>query len=146
MRCKGVQKRITAFHDGVLPPPEAGEVAQHLASCAECASELEALKKTIALLGSWEVTAGTRCPSASEVAGRALAGPASVARPDRRFSLRLWVVAGLAGAILGFITGVFLEGRAIRPAAKTPEPALADLHPLPIDLSLFEAIGPKEER
>ena len=40
--CRNTQ-RISAWHDGELPPPEAQELAQHVAECPACRHELDSL-------------------------------------------------------------------------------------------------------
>lgn len=40
MNCSEVKERLSAYHDGELPPEEAAQVAAHLADCSSCAEEL----------------------------------------------------------------------------------------------------------
>lgn len=43
---------LARYHDDELPPPERTVVAQHLATCADCRAELEALRDLSAALAS----------------------------------------------------------------------------------------------
>lgn len=45
MNCSDVQQRLSAYHDGELPPAEATQVASHLAGCASCAEELASFEQ-----------------------------------------------------------------------------------------------------
>jgi anti-sigma factor RsiW len=103
MDCRESRERLTAFHDGELPPAEAETMAQHVASCPACASELDDLRGTVALLDAWELEPGPPLSTPEETAERALADRLRVARPDAAFPLRLWITAGVAGAVIGFL-------------------------------------------
>jgi anti-sigma factor RsiW len=50
MSCVVTRERLSAYVDGELPPEQAGEVAGHLASCAECAYEYEGILDTVSRL------------------------------------------------------------------------------------------------
>jgi len=50
MTCDEVRERLSAFLDEALAPEERRRVEAHLASCADCARELERLRQTVALL------------------------------------------------------------------------------------------------
>src|SRR5689334_11844572 len=45
MSCRYTQKSLSAFVDRALPPVERDEVAQHLASCRECAAHSRELEE-----------------------------------------------------------------------------------------------------
>lgn len=47
MSCEATRERLSAYVDGELPPGEAAETAEHLASCAACAREYEAVLQTV---------------------------------------------------------------------------------------------------
>ncbi|MGA2265481.1 MAG: zf-HC2 domain-containing protein [Phycisphaerae bacterium] len=44
--------RVSAYHDGEMPPAERAEFRQHLSQCVSCAAELERLERLTALLSS----------------------------------------------------------------------------------------------
>ncbi len=44
MACGKDIQRISAYHDGELPPPEAEELAEHIRHCSACRQELERLQ------------------------------------------------------------------------------------------------------
>ena len=144
MDCERIRERITAHLDGALAPEDAETVSAHLADCPDCAAEAEALKATADLLGAWDLPLETDAAAAADLADRVLA--AAAARPDRRFSLRLWVAAGMAGAVLGFLTTLFLEAGRPDPEPAPPELAVEDLRLLPLDLTLLGGLEPGEEK
>ncbi len=45
MNCSEVQSRLSAHHDGELPPDEAAHVAAHVADCSSCAAELASFER-----------------------------------------------------------------------------------------------------
>ena len=145
MACGSIRERLTALHDGELPKDEAEAVGGHVAGCPECAAELEGLRETVARLGAWEIEpVATRTPE--ETADRLLADARAARVPGREFPLRIWVVASLAGAFLGFLVGL---ADVISPAPvpeKTPLTVAPDMHPLPFDISLVAVEAPEEGR
>ena len=54
MTCRTIQKKLPGYLDGALPPVEQTTLAQHLAHCAGCRSELEATSRVSALLARTE--------------------------------------------------------------------------------------------
>ena len=52
MRCKWVTDRVSAFVDGELSSKEAARVKEHLADCASCRKQVEAVRRTARLLRS----------------------------------------------------------------------------------------------
>jgi len=46
------ERKLSAYHDGELPAPEAAELEQHLARCETCAAELRNLRAMSRLLSS----------------------------------------------------------------------------------------------
>lgn len=53
MKCKQIRELMPDLAAGVNAGT--GEISQHLRGCAECASKLEEMRKTMALLGEWRV-------------------------------------------------------------------------------------------
>jgi len=51
VRCKQVREKLVEYELGALEEGESGAIAEHLQSCADCRRELEAMKRTSALLG-----------------------------------------------------------------------------------------------
>lgn len=47
MECSEVQKRLTAYLEGTLPPEERALVEEHLAPCRQCSQSLAELKRTL---------------------------------------------------------------------------------------------------
>lgn len=50
MTCKDIEKKLTAYQEGILSPEERSLVESHLASCAQCSSALTDLEKTVGLI------------------------------------------------------------------------------------------------
>ncbi|MHC5036341.1 MAG: anti-sigma factor family protein [Planctomycetota bacterium] len=143
MRCQPIQNRITAYLDGALSPSEVEQVGKHLTSCPECKAELAALEKTVELLDSWQVKSDAFRVDPGALAEKALSGPRAA---EVRIPLRIWIAAGIAGAILGFVTGLFVESRTTHAASSAEQVLMEDVHPLPFDLSLIKATQPEEGR
>lgn len=54
MKCKDVKENLSAYLDQALDSEESKLVEEHLASCAECQEEYNALKETVLMLSSLE--------------------------------------------------------------------------------------------
>ena len=52
LKCFWMRRRLAAYLDGVLSGQEAGAVAAHLQSCAECQGEASGLERLKGLVGS----------------------------------------------------------------------------------------------
>ena len=50
MNCPSTRELLSAYIDGELPPDQATEIAEHLASCAACSRDYEALLATVRTL------------------------------------------------------------------------------------------------
>ena len=50
MRCKKVQRSLSAYVDGELAPGVRGELEAHMDSCARCAQQLERIRALAAAL------------------------------------------------------------------------------------------------
>lgn len=55
MSCRELREQFSAYLDGELPPEEAQAVSRHVEGCAECARELDDLRRTIEALAEWPV-------------------------------------------------------------------------------------------
>jgi len=124
-----VHERLGAYAEGDLPLPLRALVDAHLDACAECRTELRALRETIDLLRS--------LPDPEPSAGLADAVMRRLAEGDGAPGLRERVAAGLApwlrpawlapAAALAGASVVFLALRTggpwLRPAAEPPPPA-----------------------
>ena len=54
MRCKQVRDKLEQYELGALNEVETATIAEHLAECAECRAEVEALRRTAELLTPME--------------------------------------------------------------------------------------------
>lgn len=54
MTCRTIQRKLPGYLDGALPSAEQARLAQHLAHCVACRSELEATSRVSALLARTE--------------------------------------------------------------------------------------------
>lgn len=60
MPCKQVREKLAEYQLGALDDAKAAALAQHLAECADCRAELEALRRTAELLTPVEVASPPR--------------------------------------------------------------------------------------
>ena len=75
MNCNEVIPLLSPFHDGELPPEKQWAVAEHLATCAECAAKLESIRRISDLV---EATPAPEAPATLVTRiERALAEPSS---------------------------------------------------------------------
>jgi len=82
---------LSALLDGALPPAEAAEIERHLAGCAECRTEHDALGA---------VRAAVRSLPLLDPPARALT-PAPEGRERGRHHVFGWAASGMAAAALG---------------------------------------------
>jgi hypothetical protein len=54
MRCEDIAQQLSEYVDGVLEPGQTERLESHLAECAACRNELEAVRQTVALLHDME--------------------------------------------------------------------------------------------
>ena len=54
MKCRSVQKKLSAYQDGELKPLEQEEISRHLLSCRSCREEYEKLERVWQTLGGLE--------------------------------------------------------------------------------------------
>jgi anti-sigma factor RsiW len=54
MKCRRVQKKLSAYQDGALKPLEQEEISRHLLSCGSCRKEYEQLDRVWQALGGLE--------------------------------------------------------------------------------------------
>ncbi len=99
----GVQALLDEYIDGGLAAEESGEVERHLASCAECAAEVESLLTLRARTRDLPREIAPGRDLWPEIQGRIQAAPRKVETPER-----------LAGAADGVIDLAARRGRAIR--------------------------------
>ena len=99
MRCADYRELLSALVDGELPVDEAAEVHEHLATCAECAREHDALAMTSRTIREGLV----RYPAPDVLKARirgmlsrpdALA-PTIESPPETRRRWPIWIAAGL---------------------------------------------------
>jgi hypothetical protein len=124
-RC-GDHGALIAFVYGECEPAEHDAVAAHLADCASCAGEIDALRSTRGLLAAWtppETSLGFRVTSA------VAAAPAPVLRPAAWWRQPLPAWAQAAAAVLIFAAGMTAGGA--RQQAAAPSPVAAVVPPAP---------------
>ncbi|MDP6438810.1 MAG: zf-HC2 domain-containing protein, partial [Candidatus Brocadiia bacterium] len=83
MKCENTKRRLSEYLDGVLPDEEHAAVEAHVAECAGCRTELEALRRTVeavAGLPHHRAPAGFRARVAARVRAEAVARPGRGAR------------------------------------------------------------------
>ena len=127
MRCEDVQAHLPDHLAGALPAAAAGQVDEHLRTCAACAAEFEAADDT------WQRLATLAAPRADARTMRARFdtmlhehqyGEALALRP--RASLRTYALQALAAAAL-VVIGVAI-GRQTAPVTAPPaDPVIAEM-------------------
>jgi len=139
MRCRTVQRRLSALLDGELPRRAAERVTAHLAACAQCAAQWQRLQ---ALRGALEAAPAVKAPSgfARSVVREALRRrQAPDARPvPARGAVRLAAAAAvLAGLALGALAGGtatrarYYAAPGLEAGVETDEASAALLSPIP---------------
>ncbi len=107
MKCRKVEKVMTAFLDGELSGERHRSVAEHLASCERCARSASEAKKVLEWAGTWrdrELSAGFL------VRLRARIRREESRAAERRtlwFPKLRWMLAGGAAACVMFLGGYF---------------------------------------
>ena len=54
MKCRQVQKKLSAFQDGELDSPEAKRISDHLESCSACRERYGEMEKVWQALGDFK--------------------------------------------------------------------------------------------
>jgi len=115
MTCADVRERLSGFVDDELDPWASGEVARHVAGCADCARALDGLRAL-----SQRVRADVpvhRAPDAlrarlrQELGPRASAGAAVAMPPMRRPAFGRWRGLAAAAAAVLLVSVGFVAGR-----------------------------------
>jgi anti-sigma factor RsiW len=115
MNCKKVRSRLSAYQDGELPVPEAGELERHLGACAACQSEWRDTQALVA--GLRRLTAPAPFPGFSS---RVMASLRQ--RPEKR---RGWLpaLAYTLSLLVIFVSGFLLEVSSNGQTAPAPKAA-----------------------
>lgn len=135
MTCHEIQDHFLDYHDGLLPPAEAAEVREHLASCPTCQREWSALQEISLKLDRLppvvpDARLRTRFYAMLETQRRSTASRSPFVlmrgRLDRFFATLLPSRPPLqfALAIALFAFGLVVGDRFLRPAAPTADPAM----------------------
>src|SRR5438874_1855924 len=97
MNCEQVRDLLALSAAGLLDPPEARRVAEHVRECAACAAELESLGDLAGALG--------RLPAPHPPAGLVYQTQLAIAaETDRRQGGRLALAAGVLAWIIALAT------------------------------------------
>jgi len=107
MNCKEARRLLVAQADAELRGEQAAELARHLAGCAACRAEFEALKQDAVLLRSE--------PAVEAPEGISRAALERIRRPRRPLFLPVWQAAAAAvvvaaGLWFGIVLGNVLTG------------------------------------
>ena len=135
-RCESFQEDLTLQASGDLSPSELARLETHLAACAACAREQQALARLVGALGKaarpareheidWErfaveTTARVHRESAPRV---------TAFRPRPRFALRPAFLLKAAGVFLAVGLTAMLVHRTSAPDSAGPDPAVANSRP-----------------
>ena len=110
MSCPSFQEMLSAYLDGELSPEEARSLEEHLAVCEDCRRELEELKSLVAALGSLpppEMPLGLHAAIMGRVRSEASTGFGRFRRVLPRWTLRQWVPAAAALALIVLVSATF---------------------------------------
>jgi anti-sigma factor RsiW len=164
MRCKKVKKNLTAFLDGELPTRLGQRMEEHLASCADCETDRNALERLRSALEGMEAPAICSSVSAEAILARAGFDPRDVrALPEKRQEgrdMRSWpsLIIGLRPAVVLATVLVAIGLWRVYPFLKSlPLPTHQEIYmvermelfedlELIKDLSLVEGLGAEEGR
>lgn len=129
MKCDGVRGLLSAYLDGELTSGELLRVEQHLRRCHACASEVESLRKTIAMVAGLD-----EVPLPADFHARlhqrlVALGPPTARRPvvpAWQRSLRTWAIPAVAAAA-ALAVGLSTLQDAADPAGILAVPRIIDL-------------------
>jgi anti-sigma factor RsiW len=126
MNCASTRELLSAYVDGELPPDEATAVAEHLASCAACSRDYDAMVATVRTLreGLVRFHAPDLLRARVRTALREEQEPAASTPTVRRGSRVAWRTVAAAMAIAVASSGVTLVATGRRAA---PESASAEV-------------------
>ncbi|MGE0481847.1 MAG: zf-HC2 domain-containing protein [Phycisphaerae bacterium] len=118
-RCALGRDRLGLFLDGELPPAARAEIAEHAASCPDCARELYELQTFAARLADEALPAAAPSTDAvwtaisQQLAANARGGAAGRRNSRRSSAVRRWRSAlGLAAAVVLALSALWLANRA----------------------------------
>jgi anti-sigma factor RsiW len=122
MNCAPTRELLSAYIDGELPPDQATEIAEHLASCAACSRDYDAMVATVGTLreGLVQFRAPDLLRARVRTALREEQEPAASTPTVRRGSRVAWRTIAAAMVIAVASSGVTLVATGRRAA---PEPA-----------------------
>lgn len=130
MECHEIQARLSAYHDGELPPEVAETVRRHLEACTSCADELAAIRGMSALMARTEAPPVPNDWAAVEA--RLHPPHAAREKPVRQTIPWLWPQLALAASVF---LGVAIGLLALRSNA---------VHAATVDMSRFVADFPSD--
>ena len=113
MTCDRVRELISAYHDGELEQPAAGQVTAHLETCRACGQAQAAISRLGRLLASLE-----DCHAPEDLWDRIAAGVSSCSVPGQPLRLsglvtvrRGWLVAAASIALVTSLSSHWIAGR-----------------------------------
>lgn len=129
MNLCGNQEALIGYVYDECEPAERESIAAHVAFCASCAAEIEALRDTRAHLGAWTPPA---LPLGFQLTRTDSEAPAGPVPPKPRFGVVGWrqplpAWAQVAAAVVIFAAGMSVN--TIRPSGAAPAPAVAQAPP-----------------
>lgn len=132
-RCRRLEPLLSAWLDQSLPRGQRQAIERHLAACAHCRAEVEALRRTVALLRSVpRRTMPAELHAALAAALGGVAGPRSSAS-GRATALRVAAALLLLWGLLGASAWILGDERVAAPV------------PVPLDLFVSEHQEPASQ-
>ena len=125
MNCRELEKHLTDYHDGELPPDLRQEVDRHLEDCASCRAELDREREVVRLAREWHRDAEPERDLWPAIEAGIRARPGRVLRG--RWTARHRVALAAAAALIAAVTLVAVRQpdtpRAADVGVSEPSPA-----------------------
>jgi len=125
MSCHEIEKELSAYLDGELPPKEADRVREHIAKCPACARELERLRRVIETMRELPAVPAPKGLK-EKILDELVASETGREKPAGASRMRmLWPTAAAVAvaALLAWYGGLFRSRGVERAAAPTREVA-----------------------
>jgi anti-sigma factor RsiW len=146
MKCRKIQKRLSAYQDGELRPVEQDRIKIHLEDCQECRKQYSELKRIWHLLGEWpdiHPSSGFHLQVLGKIS--VLKGANFIPRLRQVFKLLPSPLAMVTLLLVGLVTGTYL-GKLLFEDSLSPsqgsQPSYAQEHVSLASIRSFDTVPP----